>query len=187
MNEPQVAWQQIIESRVNDVCRDDYDMLVRDRRFQNIYFPELQANATHIAVFVDTSGSIGEKEIRAFVSEIVGILRCRGIKSVRIMACDDKLTLDVTISPTDELPTNYPGGGGTDFRPPFKRLIDEPNGDRPALVIYLTDMCGTFPDKDPGFETIWLAACPSWQRADQLPKPEFGTVIPYDFMTNDEE
>jgi predicted metal-dependent peptidase len=186
---PKVAWQQVIEQFVNEVVRDDYDMMKQDRRFleAGIYFPELQSNATNIAVVVDSSGSIGEKEIKSFVGEIVGILRCRGIASVRIMSCDDKVTLDETISPTDALPENYPGGGGTDFRPPFKRLRDEPGPARPALVVYLTDMMGTFPDKDPlGLPTIWLASCPPWMKPESLPVPCFGTVIAYDPLTDDE-
>jgi predicted metal-dependent peptidase len=186
---PKVPWQQVIEQFVNEVVRDDYDMMKQDRRFleAGIYFPELQSNATNIAVVVDSSGSIGQKELKSFVGEIVGILRCRGIASVRIMSCDDKVMLDETISPTDALPENYPGGGGTDFRPPFKRLRDEPGPARPALVVYLTDMMGTFPDKDPlGLPTIWLASCPPWMKEEQLPVPCFGVVIPYDPLTDEE-
>jgi predicted metal-dependent peptidase len=189
---PKVPWQQVIEQYVNEVVRDDYDMMKQDRRFMQsgIYFPELQSNATSVAIFVDTSGSIGEKEIKAFVSEIVGILRCRGIKSARIIACDDKIHEggDNTITPTDTLPENYPGGGGTDFRPPFKRLRDDPQGETPALIVYLTDMMGTFPDKDPlGTPTIWLASCPPWMKEADIPQPPFGTVIPYDPLTDDDD
>jgi predicted metal-dependent peptidase len=179
---PKVPWQQIIEQYVNEVVRDDYDMMKQDRRFMQsgIYFPELQSNATTVSIIVDTSGSIGEKEIKAAVSEIVGILRCRGIKSARIMSCDSEIHLDVTITPNDELPENYPGGGGTDFRPPFKRLRDEPQGEKPALIVYFTDMYGTFPDKDPmGIPTIWLAFCPAYSKFDALPQPPFGTMIEY--------
>ena len=187
---PKVPWQQIIEQYVNEVVRDDYDMMKQDRRFMQagIYFPELQSNATTVAVIVDTSGSIGEREIKAFVSEIVGILRCRGVKSARIIACDAEVHLDQVVTPTDQLPDNYPGGGGTDFRPPFKRLRDEPNGEKPALIVYLTDMYGTFPDKDPmGTPTIWLASCPAYANFDQLPKPPLGTVIEYDPLTDEDD
>jgi predicted metal-dependent peptidase len=188
---PRVPWQQIIEQFLTEVLRDDYDMLKQDRRFieQGIYFPDLQSNATNVAVAVDTSGSIGKKELVAFVSEMAGILRCRGIANMRVFACDAEVTLDETIGPTDPLPDNYPGGGGTDFRGVFKRLEESArSGDRPALLVYFTDMCGTFPDKDVlGIPTIWLAAVNAYMKEENLPTPPFGVVIPYEIEEGDRD
>jgi len=187
ITEPKVPWQAIIEQFLTEVCRDDYDMMKQDRRFieQGIYFPDLASNATSVGVIVDTSGSIGQKELTAFVSEMAGMLRCRGIASMRIMACDTRVTMDKTIGPTDPLPDKYPGGGGTDFRPPFKKLRDDGQLQRPALLIYLTDGFGTFPDRDElGIPVIWLVTMQEWQNEDQLPKGDFGITIPYPLERN---
>ena len=182
VTEPRVPWQAIIEQFLTEILRDDYDMLKQDRRFieQGIYFPDLASNATNVAVAVDTSGSIGKKELTAFVSEIAGILRCRGVSKMRILACDAKVTMDETIGQTDPLPENFPGGGGTDFRPVFKKLRDDGGMERPALLIYLTDGYGTFPDRDElGIPVIWLMTVGGWAKEENLPKATFGTTIPY--------
>ena len=180
VTEPKVPWQSIIEQFVNDVVRDDYDMMKQDRRFMQsgIYFPELQSNATTVAAFLDTSGSIGQKELQFYVSEVASICRCRGVKFLRLIACDAAITMDLTLGATDQLPDNFPGGGGTDFRPPFKRVLEE--GERPSLIIYFTDLCGTFPERDPGIPTIWLWSRPAWTKDSDAPEVPFGTVIAYD-------
>jgi len=188
---PKVPWQAIIEQFLTEVLRDDYDMMKQDRRFieQGIYFPDLQSNATSVAVAVDTSGSIGKRELVAFVSEMTGLLRCRGIASMRVMACDAEVTLDETLGPTDPLPENYPGGGGTDFRPVFKRLRDGmQSGERPALLVYLTDGCGTYPERDElGIPVIWMMTTDAYRKEESLPEPPFGVRIPYEIGGRDDE
>jgi predicted metal-dependent peptidase len=184
-NKPKVPWQQIVEHYLNEISRDDYDMMTRDRRFQDIYFPELQSNSTTICVITDTSGSIGQIELAAFAGEITGLLRCRGIANMRLMACDAQVTMDINLTPMDQLPKEFPGGGGTDFRPPFKRLMkDQSVTNRPSLIVYLTDMYGTFPEEDIGIPVLWLAMCRPTQNVEDLPQPRYGHVIAYDPMTD---
>ncbi len=185
VTKPKVPWQRIIEMYINDTIRDDYDMCRQDRRFimQGIYFPELQSNAASVVVATDTSGSIGGDELKTFVGEITGILRCRGVSAMRLMACDAEITMDETLLPTDALPENFPGGGGTDFRPVFKRIADNMEGIPPALIVYLTDGYGTFPERDIGIPTIWLIAAHSGTPDESLPKPPFGITVRYDLDT----
>jgi predicted metal-dependent peptidase len=171
---PKVPWYTLLEQFVNDVLRDDYDCQRYDRRYMGMnpsfYLPELYNEGCQVAVAIDTSGSIGEKEIADFLSEAMGILRSRNVTKIRIMACDAKVTLDETLSQWDELPKNYPGGGGTDFRPVFKRLKDS---QPPAALIYLTDLYGTFPSQPPSFPVIWC----TMTRDCDVP---FGTKIRFD-------
>jgi predicted metal-dependent peptidase len=185
-NKPKVPWQQVVAHYLNEVSRDDYNMMQRDRRFQDIYFPDLHSNTTTVCAIVDTSGSIGQIELAAFAGEITGLLRCQGIASLRLMACDAEVTMDETLTPMDQLPKEFPGGGGTDFRPPFKRLMKDTNAtSRPSLIIYLTDMYGTFPEQDIGIPVLWLAMCPAGRNVEDLPQPRYGQVIAYDPLTDE--
>jgi predicted metal-dependent peptidase len=43
------------------------------------------------------------------------------------------------------------GGGGTDFRPVFAALEEEP----PVALVYLSDLDGRFPDEAPSFPVLW--------------------------------
>ncbi len=180
ITEPQMPWQQVVDQYVTEIMRDDYDMMRPDRRFfgDGFYFPDLYSEGLDAWVCIDVSGSISDAENAAFVGEAAGLLHSRGVRSVRIIACDMRITFDETITPYDEVPTRFGGRGGTDFRPPF-RLLDEPDCQRPKLIIYMTDMCGPFPEDDPGVPVLWLASVPPYMSFENLPQPNFGTVIQY--------
>jgi predicted metal-dependent peptidase len=51
------------------------------------------------------------------------------------------------------LPPSIAGGGGTDFRPPF-RWIEEQDL-HPGVVVYFTDARGVFP-AEPACPVVWL-------------------------------
>lgn len=152
---PKIPWYVLMEQFVNEIIRDDYNELIHDRRYiqYGIYLPDMYSEGCSVVVAVDTSGSIGQEELQAFVSETTGILRSRSVKNVRVIACDAEVTLDETIGPWDQLPVEYPGGGGTDFRPVFD-LVDE-GFERPACLVYLTDLYGSFPETPPNYPVLW--------------------------------
>lgn len=155
---PKIPWQTLLQQFVNDVIRDDYDLQRPDRRFlwQGIYLPDLYSEGAHIVVAVDTSGSISEEDTKSFLSEAIGILNSRNVTSIRLMACDAEVGLDIELNPYDPIPAVLPGGGGTDFRPVFELAMDNPMK-RPACIIYLTDLWGTFPEEPPQCPVIWVA------------------------------
>jgi predicted metal-dependent peptidase len=197
MLQPKIPWQTLLARYVTEVLRDDYDWMRADRRYlggmtiigedgqvnrdQAIYMPDLMNEATEVVVAVDTSGSIGDRELHHFLSEAVAMLRCRNVKRIRLMACDAKVTLDEWIGPQDPLPKNLPGGGGTDFRPVFKRLEKDPNF-KPKLLVYMTDLMGSFPDESdrPPYDVIWLSATHDYA----VP---FGVHLEYDMDSTPEE
>ena len=86
--EPKIPWYVLLEQFVNEVIRDDYNELIHDRRFiqHGIYLPDMYSEGCSVVIAEDTSGSIGKAELQAFVSEAVGILRSRSVKSVRVIA-----------------------------------------------------------------------------------------------------
>lgn len=173
---PTIPWASILANFLNEVLYDDYDLLRSDRRFiqQGIYLPDLYSEGCSVVIAVDTSGSIGSAEIQLFVSECVGILSSRNVKSVRIMSFDTKVHLDVKLQPWDDLPENYPGGGGSDVRPVFKRLHSEGASEKPSCLIVLTDMYISFPEAAPDYPVVWAT-----QTDINHIDPPFGTVIQF--------
>ena len=170
---PKVPWYALLDQYVNEIMRDDYNELIHDRRYvqYGIYLPDMYSEGCDVCIGVDTSGSIGPEEIKLFVSESIGILRSRNVRSVRIMACDAEIHLDVTLNAWDPIPNEFPGGGGTDFRPVFNRLSEE--GKRPAVLIYLTDTFGDFPEEKPNYPVIWAGMTDD-------PKLPWGIYIKFD-------
>lgn len=111
-----------------------------------------------VAVMIDTSGSIGQRELDTFLAEVGGILQDVRPREVLVIGCDATVTQVETLRNLDELGElrrkGVKGGGGTSFKPPFDYL--KKHSLRPATAVYLTDMLGEFPDEQP-FPVIWAA------------------------------
>lgn len=123
-----------------------------------IYVPVVERTGVGpIAVCIDTSGSVSERVLSAFLAEINAILDTVRPESVLIIPCDSKVYTNGVemLYPGDEYTRRELGGrGGTCFKPPF-RYLDE-HDISVDKVIYLTDMEGSFPS-DPGIPTLWVS------------------------------
>lgn len=124
-------------------------------------FPGRRGNgADTVAVVVDNSGSIGERELSAFFGEVGGVIADVKPKRVILIWCDAAVRQVDEAKSLDELTDirvkGSPGGGGTSFIPPFEYLAREEI--RPEALIYITDMYGSFPSKPPGYPVVWCAS-----------------------------
>jgi predicted metal-dependent peptidase len=169
---PVAPWRQLLRRFMMDKVRGDYNWLRPNRRYigQGVYLPSMVTEGLrHIDIGVDTSGSITEKAIAAFVAEINAIL-AESKASASVYFCDAAVARvdEVTFQELPYVPAYADGGGGTDFRPVFKAIAHR--GTPPTLLVYLTDMYGTFPKEDPGFPVLWVSV----SDIDEAP---FGTVI----------
>ena len=139
------------------VARDDYGFQRPSRREGAAILPSLRSAQLDLTVVVDTSGSISDKEVNEFVSEIDAI---KGQMQARItlLACDDKLSENAPWVyeswESFEVPAEMQGGGATDFRPAFEFAVQQSK--QPDLLIYFTDAEGEFPGQEAGFPVIWL-------------------------------
>lgn len=163
--EPQIDWREhvrlLITGKIGD-RRETWDRPNRRRLALNplIITPGRAGHgADTVACVVDNSGSISEKEMAAYFTEIGAVLADVRPKRVVLIWCDAKVQqVDIANSLDDMIDIRVkgsPGGGGTSFRPPFIYLEDE--GIVPDTLIYLTDMCGGFPDKAPAYPVVWCA------------------------------
>lgn len=160
LTRPQVTWQELLRHHVSRAAGRDATTWARPHRrrlvTQQIYFPSYTGYAAgDIVVIIDTSGSIGQKELNVFLSEVDEIVSSCNPSSVSIAGCDADLGEWHVLGEGESLMGNPPklgGGGGTDFRPPFNYIQQE--GIKPATLIYFTDMYGPFPE-DPGYPVIW--------------------------------
>lgn len=111
-----------------------------------------------VVVAVDTSGSISQKELTIFLTELQNILDVAKPELVYLVPCDARVHEVTQLSADDNLAgMNIPlgGGGGTSFIPVFDWI--EENGIDPAALVYLTDMYGSFPEEKPPYTVIWAA------------------------------
>jgi predicted metal-dependent peptidase len=159
---PQVTWQEVLRRRLMAlVGRDSHTWAKLHRRrlvAQGVVMPGYTGHAAGtIVIAVDTSGSISDRELTVFLTEVQAILDDVQPQETVLIACDTRVQDVYTLYPGDSLAALQPklgGGGGTFFDPPFKWA--EERGVRPDALVYLTDMYGTFP-ADPGYPVVWCA------------------------------
>lgn len=156
--EPEVSWQDHIRALfARRVGNSSYDWRKADRRFiqRDIFSPARSGyGCGEIVVGVDTSGSIGQRELDVFFAEMRGILEELKPSKVYLVWCDAKVhKVDELDSAADLMGLKPYGGGGTDFKPVFKWADEE--GIKPEALVYFTDMLGDFPKTDPGYPVIW--------------------------------
>jgi len=155
--QPQLPWQMLLARYMTAVARDDFSYTRPSRREGSAIFPSLRSSQVDVVVAIDTSGSIAQTEMEAFMSEvdaIKGQVRAR----ISLLACDDHVAEQAPwqYEVWDEfaLPDNIAGGGGTNFRPVFEWV--EQQDKQPDLLVYFTDADGTFPEWEPHYPVIWL-------------------------------
>ncbi len=156
--QPQLPWRMLLARYLSAVARDDYSFTRPcTRREGAAILPSLRSAQVELLIAVDTSGSIADDEMRAFLAEINSIkgqLRAR----ITLHACDAQLAANGPwiYEAWEELalPADLAGGGGTSFVPVFAWAQRQDRA--PDLLLYFTDAAGEFPGHAPDYPVIWL-------------------------------
>ncbi len=107
----------------------------------------------HVGVIIDTSGSMGKKEVGDCLRETNGVIKSLGAK-VTILVCDAQVHSHKEVNNISEVIPMLKGGGGTDFHPAFAELAAKRN--KPEVIIVLTDGFASVPAEQPlGVRVIW--------------------------------
>jgi predicted metal-dependent peptidase len=142
--EPQVDWREVLREFVQTTCTgSDYSTYRRpNRRYlsSGIYMPSgVSEQVGELVVAIDTSGSIGQEEVTAFLSEVKGICDTVHPDKVRLLYWDTKICRDETYD-THELDTlvqstKPKGGGGTDVECVTEYIREENINAQACIVI----------------------------------------------------
>lgn len=152
-----VNWKEVLSVFLSETLGPDYTWKAPNPRYMaaGVYLPShLREKGGRIAVFIDTSASVGPGELRLFLEEICGIASAYQVE-VTVVYADCEVAGVERFYP-GEVPTilRPKGGGGTDYRPAFAWA--EREGLDPNCAVYLTDgACDDFPERDPGYPVLW--------------------------------
>lgn len=168
LNDPVLPWRTLLRDHVTRTFKTDYDWMRPNRRIRTSYLPSMHGEGIDDAVVViDTSGSITQNDLNDYAAEINSIFDAYEC-GVYVLYCDTSVSAEEKWSRADRpLSLRMTGGGGTDFRPPFRWVEDR--GITPSVLIYFTDLAGRFPDSEPGFPVLWVT-----RESDEAP---IGTTI----------
>lgn len=128
-----------------------------DRRFigRGLYLETLQGESVKVYVAVDTSGSIDDRLLKMFLSEVRGILNSYPHLECELYYADADVYGAFELNPDREIPQPQ-GGGGTSFVPFFDKICDRWDGMTTAVCVYLTDGYGNFPSTAPELPVLWV-------------------------------
>lgn len=120
--EPQIKWEDELAAFIQDVCQGSDDATWRRpyRRFlgEDIYLPSYQTESVGELLFaIDVSGSVGNKEMDACLSEVVQAARVARPSKLHLWYWDDGIRAREEYTPDqyDDIVrlTRPKGGGGT--------------------------------------------------------------------------
>ena len=143
LTEPVINWRELLRQQIQSVIKNDYSFSRINRKTQHsgIVLPGMiQDETIDIAIAVDTSGSIEEKKLNEFMSEIQGIMEEYQDYKMKVWCFDTEVhnpqefTADDGNDITDYEPKGF---GGTDFMANWEWMKKE--GYEPKKLIVFTD------------------------------------------------
>ena len=169
--DPPLPWYTLLRDFVERTARNDYSWSKPNPRYfsTGIILPSLiSEEIPEIDMAIDSSGSITQQLFNKFSPNASDVLAAYNTL-LRVFSCDAEIQSEQEFRREDlPITLELKGGGSTDFRPVFEKIATE--GYSPSCLIYLTDLYGRFPDKEPDYPVLWI----STTKDSQAP---FGTTI----------
>lgn len=160
--EPKMNWREILRLNIQSIVRSNFSFSRPNRKSQQcgaILPGMINEESIEIAVALDMSGSIGDKQARDFLAEVKGIMDQFADYKIDLFCFDTRAYNHITITAdrAEEFNTYQPtGGGGTDFDCIYDFLKQQDIV--PKRLLIFTDMYpnGSWGDSE-YCETIFLA------------------------------
>ena len=173
-----VPWRTLVSRFFTGLRQDDYRIFPPNKKhlWRGVYLPSIGTpGPSHIAVAVDTSGSMSDEVLGQILGEIDklrSVTNCR----LTLIQCDAEVQKVEEFEATDETQFEryqFYGRGGTAFKPVFNWIAEKAANSFFQLdaLIYLTDGFGSFPKKPPSYPLLWIMT------EHSQPSVPFGEVI----------
>jgi predicted metal-dependent peptidase len=142
-----------------------------------LYLPSLVGEQMPpVVIGEDTSFSVYRELTLQFRGEMAAILEQTRPEKIYHLQADTRITKIVEMEPGDEFDNEVAGRGGTDFRPLFQWV--EKEFINPACAIYMSDLDGPFPEREPDYPVLWLcppgSPNPPWGRKLEMSFDQYG-------------
>jgi len=118
---PTINWRDLLYKYLTEFPTD-FDGY--DRRFvnNNLYLDDFSGTTIKANIYIDTSGSVDEKVLTEFLSEVQGAISATNHITGQVFTFDTKLYPICSITDLDPFNFKALGGGGTCFKPIFKEM-----------------------------------------------------------------
>ena len=172
MLEPSIDWRTLLYKYVTE-CRNDFEGYDRRFAYRNLYLDDFSGSTVHVLVYIDVSGSIDEKILTEFMSELNGAVSAVSSIAGHVYCFD---TVIHPVCDISSITTNFKlvGGGGTDFAPIVSHIATyrDTHPETPTtsiLPIILTDGYAQLNlDYDTANPLLWVVS-PGGIRSEDFP------------------
>jgi predicted metal-dependent peptidase len=181
LTDPVIDWRTLLEQQIQSTIKSDFSWMKPSRRgwHMDAVMPGmLPGNQIDVFIGMDTSGSISERDIKDFLSEIKGIMESYDEYKIHVVTWDTEVYNHqiFTSDNLSDIESYEPqGGGGTDPMCVWQFLKE--NDIEPKKLIMFTDYCfyGWNPEEvEPYADTVWII------KGNPSAEPEFGVWAHYD-------
>lgn len=182
LTNPKIKWNEVLRKCISEYTKSDYTWLRPNKRFfgSGIVLPSMdKQQKVNLAVAIDTSGSISNDDIQAFMGEINSIVSMYDEYEINAAYFDTRIHNPSTIkseSEFTEFMNNIGGGGGTMFEVWWDYAYENDWLKKANAVVFFTDgcPCGSWiPDNVHHNHIFWVVKGTS----NQAP---IGTTLLYD-------
>lgn len=152
---PVLPWEGILQRFLNERIKKDYTLTRPNKRFfPDFYLPTQNSEGLeNIAIAVDTSGSVTDKQFAAFLAEIRYIHETMKLKKITVIGFDTSIRAVHDIYEGNSIDNiKFTGYGGTLIKP----VIDWGIANKPTILLIFTD--GYFGTYEPtiNFDLMWI-------------------------------
>jgi predicted metal-dependent peptidase len=154
---PTLDWRSLLWRYVTSALPVDFTWLRPSKKFGEVYLPSIVRESLECVIAVDTSGSIDQEELDAFMTEVMNILKSFENIDAWLICCDCEVHEVYRLGGWfDPSVVRLRGGGGTSHKPVFEWIAKERPGTQ--LAICLTDGHSEFPERQPLPAVVWVVS-----------------------------
>jgi predicted metal-dependent peptidase len=179
--EPVMDWRELLQQQIESTIKSDFTWARPSRRswHMDAVMPGMKpGEQIDVVIGIDTSGSITDKDLKVFLSEIKGIMEAYDEYKITVMGWDTEVhnVGEFTSDSIEDIANFEPGGGGgTDPHCVWNYL--QANNIEPKKLIMFTDFCffGWSPEEVEQYcDTVWII------KGNKSAEPEFGVYAHYE-------
>ena len=190
LKESFINWHQLLNDLLQSSVANDSTWARPNKRhsWRCIYLPSKvkSTQGGELALMVDTSCSIDQRELNVFTTEIISMAESCGLERLRVCYCDTVVRKNSNdewwdvyeLDQGDDIELKARGGGGTLFNPPFNLFNDYSDDVQDVVaIVYFTDGYGEVDEEvEPDVPVFWCVTEES-SYTDKLP---FGEIVNVD-------
>jgi predicted metal-dependent peptidase len=160
-----IDWKFELYNAINRHMRNNYAFMPPNKKhlYRGFALPSLTSDTLSLIVAIDTSGSIQEEILAAFVEEFKTIMQNFPAVNIELLIADAKIQGVYSFRNAQDIDFALRGGGGTDYRPVFDYI--DANFPMSSMLLYFTDGDGIFPRIPPSYEVLWALS----NKKDRIP------------------